>query len=296
VVHPIFDFWRFDAQINDSMHLTPGCLEAAGKIVSYVYEHLTSFESGNRDYILKIFEAGEHYDTGDFMTYLNGIFVEQVQYGTRTKLCDSIVKHANPRDMESQLKNLVNLGGTAGLDGVSAVQSTKIDFQASGRQWNWQICTNMGWLFTPAPHSLLTPATLDLDYWVGYCERVFGVKMDPKAGIDHFNLMFGREHLRGSNIFFTNGVEDGWQFAGHRVDTHDNTSMTSHVVDCENCAHCVDLYTEKASDAQDLKETRKRIRLHVAAWLGGDGFPENSGAKNFSGDDMPEPYMAKFAE
>lgn len=298
VIRPLLDFWKFDEQINKSMALTPGCLEIAGSWVKTIYEHLSSKDDAKRNYILKIFGAGDAYDTNDFMVYVNGIFVEHVQYGTRTDMCDYFVSLAK-ETLDSQLKFLAKYGGPAGPDGVSGVQSTKIDFEASGRQWNWQVCTNMGWLFTPSPGSKLTPASLDLNYWIDYCNRVFGpdIKMNPKVGIDDFNILYGREYLRGSNIFFTNGVEDGWQFAGHRETLYENTSMTSHVVDCENCAHCVDLYTEKASDAADLKQTRMRIRMHVATWLTGDGFPENSGAKNFEADDgMPEPYMAKFVE
>jgi len=75
--------------------------------------------------------------------------------------------------------------------------------------------------------------------------------MDPLPGIKEINMLFGSTEMRGSNIFFTNGVEDGWQWASMRKITHENTSMTAHIVDCVDCAHCVDLYTEKDSDAQD---------------------------------------------
>merc|ERR1711935_28200 len=278
------------------MALTPGCLEIAGKWTKIVYDHLSSEDEAKRSFILKIFGAGDAYDTNDFMVYLNSIWVEHVQYGTRSEMCDYIVS-LKDFPLETQLAALAKYGGEAGLDGISAVQSTKIDFQASGRQWNYQVCTNMGFLFTPSKGSVLTPPSLNLDYWVGYCERVFGVKMDPRTGIEDFNVLFGREFMRGSNIFFTNGVEDGWQWAGHREDLYENTSMTSHVVDCVDCGHCVDLYTEKACDAPDLKRTRRRIRQHVAAWLKGDGFPENSGAKTFESDNgLPEAYMSKFVE
>lgn len=165
-------------------------------------------------------------------------------------------------------------------DGISSVQSTKIDFDKNMRQWNWQVCTQMGFLFTPSHNSPLTVKRLDLNYWLNYCERAFGMKMDPANGIREMNTLFGSTQMRGSNIFFTNGVEDGWQWAAMRKLEFKGTNMEAHVVDCEDCAHCVDLYTEKDSDAPDLKKTRKRIREHVARWLKGDGFPEHSEEKD----------------
>jgi hypothetical protein len=50
--------------------------------------------------------------------------------------------------------------------------------------------------------------------------------------------------------------------------------MFAHVVDCDNCAHCVELYTPKESDAEDLKKTREEIKAHVSEWLKGSGFSD----------------------
>lgn len=67
--------------------------------------------------------------------------------------------------------------------------------------------------------------------------------------------MLGSVDLRGTNIYFTNGVEDGWKWAG--IQTLPSSSpMKAEVIDCENCAHCVELYDEKPSDAQTLKDAR----------------------------------------
>lgn len=194
-------------------------------------------------------------------------------------MCD-LFNSVKDQSLGDQLAALVNFGGKFEVDGISSTQNTKIDFDSSTRQWNWQVCTQMGFLFIPSKNSPLTSKRLDINYWVDYCNRAFDMKMDPKKGIDEFNMLFGGTEMRGSNIFFTNGVEDAWQWAGMREITHNYTSMEAHVVDCVNCAHCVDLYTEKDSDAQDLKDTRKRIREHVSNWLKGDGFPEDNANKD----------------
>jgi len=71
-------------------------------------------------------------------------------------------------------------------------------------------------------------------------------------------LLLGETHLARTNIFFTNGVEDPWKWAGE-MSVPKGSGMDAQIVDCENCAHCVELYTPKDSDAQTLKDARKRI-------------------------------------
>ena len=71
--------------------------------------------------------------------------------------------------------------------------------------------------------------------------------------------MLGSVDLWGTNIYFTNGVEDGWKWAGIQTLPQSST-MKAEVIDCENCAHCVELYDEKSSDAQTLKDAWIWIR------------------------------------
>lgn len=70
--------------------------------------------------------------------------------------------------------------------------------------------------------------------------------------------MLGDTHLTRTNIFFTNGVEDPWKWAG--VTKVPNVQgMEAQVVDCDDCAHCVELYTPKDTDSPALKQARNKI-------------------------------------
>jgi len=60
--------------------------------------------------------------------------------------------------------------------------------------------------------------------------------------------MLGSINLKGSNIYFTNGVEDGWKWAGIQT-LPEKSKMKAEVIDCDDCAHCVELYDEKTTDA-----------------------------------------------
>ena len=84
------------------------------------------------------------------------------------------------------------------------------------------------------------------------------------------NLMLGGQWLHGSNIIFTNGEEDPWKWATLLKRTPDmSETIVPREIKCENCAHCVELYTPRDDDAQDLKNAREEIRKHVDQWLNG---------------------------
>merc|ERR1712046_329609 len=104
----------------------------------------------------------------------------------------------------------------------------------------------------------------DIDYCLDICKRAFGIQLNPKKYIDELNVLYGQYEMRGSNIMYTNGVNDGWKWASLKEVTYENSSIFAHVVKCDNCAHGVDLYPEKDDDAEDLKATRREIRKHVA--------------------------------
>jgi len=53
--------------------------------------------------------------------------------------------------LEDQFEALVKMNGASfGPDGISVVQNTSIDFNSNIRQWNWQVCTQIGMFFTPS--------------------------------------------------------------------------------------------------------------------------------------------------
>jgi len=54
------------------------------------------------------------------------------------------------------------------------------------------------------------------DYWVPYCEEVFGIKIgDPN--IQYYIDTYGGLNINAKNIYFANSIEDPWQWAGMRT-------------------------------------------------------------------------------
>jgi len=51
---------------------------------------------------------------------------------------------------------------------------------------------------------------IDLTYWREKCEVIFGEFFVPN--VTATNIELGGVSIAGSNIIFTNGVEDGWKW------------------------------------------------------------------------------------
>jgi hypothetical protein len=79
------------------------------------------------------------------------------------------------------------------------------------------------------------------------------------------NLYYGGWNLSTSETFFVNGVEDPWQWASVRHSL--GPSVPAVVVNCSQCAHCVDQVTPTDGDADTLKEARTRITAFVRRLL-----------------------------
>jgi hypothetical protein len=47
----------------------------------------------------------------------------------------------------------------------------------------------------------------------------------------------------------------------------ENRDLVARVIDCPNCAHCVDLYTPEFSDADSLKKARDEQYLTISEWI-----------------------------
>lgn len=71
---------------------------------------------------------------------------------------------------------------------------------------------------------------------------------------------------QGTNTYFTNGVEDPWQWVTIR--DVNNKTQRARTSDCADCGHCVEMYTPTESDPIEVKETRDDIRMWILSIFG----------------------------
>lgn len=47
----------------------------------------------------------------------------------------------------------------------------------------------------------------------------------------------------------------------------DSEDIIARVIDCPNCAHCIDLYTPELDDPTSLKKIREEEYLTITGWI-----------------------------
>lgn len=106
-------------------------------------------------------------------------------------------------------------------------------------------------------------------YWSPLCEAVFGAAYASDPDVNGTNNYYGGLDIQGTNIVFANAIEDPWQYAGMRQihDAATQSGMEAVLINCNNCAHCVDLHSPSSADAPTLINARNRIQKLVTKWL-----------------------------
>jgi len=104
---------------------------------------------------------------------------------------------------------------------------------------------------------------LNLDFFSEFCADAFGEGTWPK--VERKNIEYGGLEAKSSKIIFSNGNEDPWRWAS--LQKTDAEELYPQVITCDNCAHCVDLYTPSPSDAPDLKKARDQQFQTISEWI-----------------------------
>ncbi|KRX10814.1 hypothetical protein PPERSA_00984 [Pseudocohnilembus persalinus] len=265
VVNAITDFYQFDEQIRTSANLSgEWCSQAIHDLNFNAQKQL---EGENAEEFLKNFNA-THVDYGQFLFYYADIFVEKIQYGERTWLCNNL----QGKTLEEQNQWVIDLVNEEGItvDGYASyyLKDTKIDKKdpQSSRQWLYQYCTQFGWFQTPPKDTSksMRGTWVNLTMYDGLCQQSFeNHKMWPT--VDRINNEYGAKKLEAFNIVMTDGVEDPWKWAGI-LKTNDKNIQAVEIV-CEDCAHCVDLYTPRDDDAYALKAARELEIEEISRWI-----------------------------
>ena len=104
---------------------------------------------------------------------------------------------------------------------------------------------------------------MTVEFWNRFCTNVFGIDIFPNTR--HYNLRYGAKNLAATKIIFTNGSEDPWKHAS--VLKTKNKDLIPIEIECDTCAHCVDLHGDYDTDPEILTESRKKIKAIFAKWI-----------------------------
>lgn len=269
VVNAVEDMDLFDWQIyNSSMRSSETCTKVIQGL-SIEYDRLLQAKDTKTLKEIKTMFEAPNLDDGDFAFYYVDVIVGLIQYGSRTEICEFLESIAD-LDVKTQFQKIADAYNDP-VDGPDAydrqhLKDPTISIPDSSRAWAYQYCTEYGFFQTNYPEIHTRSDILARKYWDDRCIEVFG--QDAVAQARETNAYLGDLHLRGTNIFFTNGGEDPWRWVGVKEGT-DSLNQVSRVLECENCGHCVDLYNEKEEDSDILKEVRQEIRDWISVILYG---------------------------
>jgi hypothetical protein len=128
--------------------------------------------------------------SGDFMFYYADIFVESIQYGNRTVLCETL-KGLSAKGVSEQEIFITMTKFGADIAGVlppdydaNIIADPTMDPEGWARPWTYQYCTEYGWFQTPSQLHPMRSEMLELSYWPDMCSRAFpGIDMTglPRA-------------------------------------------------------------------------------------------------------------------
>ena len=100
---------------------------------------------------------------------------------------------------------------------------------------------------------------LSMPFWPEMCSRSFqGLDMTARPKAKSTTIDQGGVDIGQTNIFFANGTEDPWKWATRRTSNH-ALNQVARTSECDNCGHCVELYTPSDSDPEELKQTRQMV-------------------------------------
>ncbi|BFU20041.1 serine carboxypeptidase (S28) family protein [Entamoeba histolytica HM-3:IMSS] len=125
---------------------------------------------------------------------------------------------------------------------------------ASTRSWAWQICSEYSY-FQPVNESLPFSKRLNNEFYYLLCKDIFNVdKQRLDRRVYHTNLMYGGYKPKATNVAYTSGSTDPWSpLAKHETLPSDINCYASYI---KGTAHCADLYAEKDTDPEQLKQQR----------------------------------------
>jgi pimeloyl-ACP methyl ester carboxylesterase len=269
VVNAFEDFDLFDYQVyNSTMRDDSSCTQVIQEMTQLYDEYAESSDRSKIEAVKDAFGAGTLRDD-DFANYFADLFVGAIQYSNRTGMCkvvDSLKDTPNEERFAKIAEALGDSHDALSYDRAKLKDPT-IVVADNSRAWTYQYCTEFGYFMIPYKEVHMRSKLLERQFWDGLCQDVFGLEIKTLADLS--NVHYGSTEMAGTNIFFTNGGEDPWQWAGVRSSTP-RFNNVARVMQCEDCGHCVEMYTEKDEDSSELRDVRKQLKEWVRIVLYGN--------------------------
>ncbi|KRX07315.1 hypothetical protein PPERSA_06930 [Pseudocohnilembus persalinus] len=261
VVNAIEDYQEFDTQIRlSAASQGEECVDNIRELTQYAQSVLDREDGEAQIQNFKAQFGAQQLSKVDFLYFFADIFALQVQYGKTTDVCEMI---SGPFDQAlANIQKYARDNCNPNDYDQEKMKETQYSYTKNIRQWTYQTCTYVGWFYSAAFYKPMRSTLVDVKYFQDLCENIYGKGYLPK--VQDTNTIMGGTKMRTENIIFTNGGQDPWKWASILQDKGD---MKAIVIDCVDCAHCVDLSSPKEGEPQVLSQARKDIIENMRTWI-----------------------------
>lgn len=269
------DFYEYIDTVSDDyeQHGTPNCYDKITEIFNR-YEEKFKTETG----IAELKEEEQICEDTDMkksenkeLFFLDKIseFMSEAQYGTPESIkrhCEKISNSSqifSAKDEETDMWN--ERKQCFDYDFDSMIESIKtIDWYHA---WIYQTCTEFGYFQITAKDYHPFTENVHIEFFEKMCTDLFGAEFDGdrvEDSVKKTNELYGGLSPNVTHIVFVNGDLDPW----HRLSVLEDISYEAPAKIIPRSSHCRDLFSNKDTDPEELKEARGYIKYLIKWWIG----------------------------
>ncbi|KYM93462.1 Putative serine protease K12H4.7 [Cyphomyrmex costatus] len=274
------DFYEYFEVVTDSLGKhSKNCVESVKTAFSLV-EELLATKAGPRKLKLlfnlcHVPDVKSPSDLGYFMNTLSEIFAGVVQYNkiengetNIAALCDKMTAKHLGSPLQRLARLFLNQDKCVDVsynNFVKIYQETSWDSPAATsimRQWYHQTCTEYGYYQTTNSNRSIFGKLFPLNYYINLCTDFYNKKI-LNSHVRRTNIMYGGQLPDLQNVIFVNGDSDPW----HPLSVLQDLNAFSPAIVISGSSHCRDIYSDIATDPDNLKKARAKIRKIIGKWI-----------------------------
>lgn len=133
--------------------------------------------------------------------------------------------------------------------------------------WIYQTCTEFSYFQTGSSDNQPFTRNIPIDLYYRMCTKLFGPNFDENrvaTGVEESNQLYGGLRPNVSKVIFINGDMDPWS----ALSVLEDISYDAPAKIISQASHCRDLFSDRDSDHEELKEARRYIRYMIKSWIG----------------------------
>ena len=267
VVNAIFDFTAFDEHVSAAVG--DACADAYRQVTAAFERAMTTEDTAAAAKAL--FGASADMWEPDFFYMLADSMAMADQYGSKSSLCATLTPVAGDSDevLMQTFANFTNafwgsdFGSSCFYDTACLADPSQYVAGATDRSWRWQKCFELAYFQAAPSENSLRSAVVNMSYHKEQCSRVFGPENSDPAYED-INAKYGGATPEVKNVFFSDFSDDPWLEASVKEAPE---GSDFHLVQCDDCGHCMDFHSPSDADPEELQEERAAFEDKLSGWL-----------------------------